>query len=277
MQVPGTFINDALKSTFTEATQHTTPAIVNFTKLEKFRSSKKFNVGNVTPIAVSPFGPLGKAHAGFAYMHADITYEKVNDPKTGAPIKVPGLALVRGDSVAMLPLLHCDGTDYVVMTEQARLPIGETNFWEIPAGMADAAVGKSGYAQAIAKEMEEEVGLTLDRQTEFVYVGKMVPSAGGCDESISCYWSRVNCTPDVLTYLEGSIGGSLEENEQITARIMPLSTVRSKILDGTLTDAKLITTLWFYDNKPELHKWSCDRTLTLGPSGKPQLISSSAK
>jgi hypothetical protein len=37
----------------------------------------------------------------------------------------------------------------------------------------------------------------------------------------------------------------------ITARIVPLATVRKQILDGTLTDEKLITALWFYD-KPTM-------------------------
>jgi hypothetical protein len=43
----------------------------------------------------------------------------------------------------------------------------------------------SGYAHA--KEMEEKVGLTLDRRTDFIRLGTMIPSAGGSDERIVDY------------------------------------------------------------------------------------------
>jgi hypothetical protein len=137
--------------------------------------------------------------------------------------------------------------------------------------MSDAAVGKSGYAAAIAKEMEEEVGLTLDRSTDFVKMGTFIPSAGGSDERIVDYWTRVKCSKAVLTYLQGRLGGALAENEQITARLVPLATVRKQILNGELTDAKLITALWFYDNMPELKWWSCKKQLAL-VDGKPAMV-----
>lgn len=266
-----TFVNPKIAGFDAEAQPVNTPAMAKFSELAKFRASSKFVVGMITPIAVSPFGPLGQAKAGFGYMHVDVKYSQISGP-SGNPVSVPGLALVRGDSVAMLPFLNVGGTDYVVLTEQARLPIGETNYLEIPAGMSDAAVGKSGYAAAIAKEMEEEVGLTLDRSTEFVEIGTIIPSAGGCDERIRLYWTRVNCSPEVLQHLNGRLGGALLENEQITARIVPIDNIRSQILDGTLTDAKLITALWFYDNRKHLHSWFCSRNLILDASGKPTLV-----
>ena len=266
-----TFVNPKIACFDAEAQPVNTPAMAKFSELAKFRASSKFVVGESTPIAVSPFGPLGQAKAGFGYVHVDVKYSQISGP-TGNPVSVPGLALVRGDSVAMLPFLNVGDIDYVVLTEQARLPIGETNYLEIPAGMSDAAVGKSGYAAAIAKEMEEEVGLTLDRSSEFIEIGTIIPSAGGCDERIRLYWTRVNCSPDVLQHLNGRLGGALLENEQITARIVPIDSIRSQILDGTLTDAKLITALWFYDNRKHLHTWSCSRNLTMDASGKPTLV-----
>jgi 8-oxo-dGTP pyrophosphatase MutT (NUDIX family) len=214
-QAPGTFINAGVKSFNPDTQNYETPAIGKFVKLEKFRQSAKFNVDSVTPIAISPFGQLGKAKGGFGYMLANITYRGVLNPLTSEPIPVPGLALIRGDSVAMLTFLHCNGVDYVVLTEQARAPIGETNYVEIPAGMSDAAEGKAGYAAAIAEELEEEVGLNLDRKTEFVDLGHMIPSAGGCDERIKLYFSRVHCSKEALAYLDGKCGGVLSENEVV--------------------------------------------------------------
>lgn len=275
-QVPATFINTGVKSFNPDTQPYETPAITRFVKLEKFRQSTKFNVDSVTPIAISPFGPLGKAKGGFGYMYANVTYSGVLNPLTVEPISVPGLALIRGDSVAMLTFLHCDGVDYLVLTEQARLPIGEPNYIEIPAGMSDAAEGKAGYAAAVAKELEEEVGLNLDRKTEFVEAGHMIPSAGGCDERITLYFTRVHCSKTALAYLDGKCGGVLSENEVVIARIRPLSVVKQQILSGTLTDAKLITALWFYEQKQPLHTWFAPRSLDLDPVlGKPQMFANS--
>jgi len=248
------------------------PSMTDFKALRKFRDSDKFDVGHVTPIAVSPFGLLGRAKAGFAYIYADVSYRHVRDVGSGRPVAVPGLAFVRGNSVAMLTFLRCGGVDYMVLTDQARLPIGEVTYLEIPAGMADAASGRSGYAAAIAKEMEEEVGLILDRNTEFKELGTMIPSAGGCDERIKLYFTRVHCSKAVLAHLEGKLGGALMENEMITARVRPVSLVRKQILSGDLTDAKLISALWFYDNNSAMRKWSCARHLAMGPNDRPQLV-----
>ena len=268
--IPGTFANMFMGS-FDPKEPHQTPAMARFMALSKFSASPKFAVNKVSTIAVSPFGPFGKAKAGFAYMHADVQYKSIINPTTKEPLTVPGLSLVRGDSVTMLIFLKCDGIDYAVLTEQARVPIDEPNYVEAVAGMSDAAVGKSGYAAAIAKELEEEVGLTLDRNTEFLEIGKMVPSAGGCDERIGLYWTRVMCDRDVLTYLEGNLGGALLENEQITARVVALPLMRQRLLNGTYTDAKMISCIWFYDNRSELHNWACARRLVIGPDGKPHM------
>jgi ADP-sugar diphosphatase len=244
------FLNkDQAYTTFTQSDPHELPSYTKFkASLSKFPSSK-FTVGPVTPIAVSPFGALGSAKAGFTYAHALVEYNQIADPK-GNAVQVPGLALIRGDAVAMLILLKstADGKEYVVLTEQARVPIGEPNYIEIPAGMTDAASGSAGYAAAIAKEMQEEVGLKLDRTTDFMTIGRMTPSAGGCDERITLYFCRINADPAAISALEGKLGGALEESEQITARIVPIDAVRAKVASGEYDDAKLITALYFYDN-----------------------------
>lgn len=269
--VPGTFANMDM-GTFDPKDLYYTPAMRRFHTLSKFYESTKFTHLEVKTIAVSHFGSWTKPTAGFAYMHADVEYNSIDNPVTKEPLKVPGLAFIRGDSVAMLMFLNYKGIDYVLLTEQARVPIGEPNYLEAIAGMTDAAEGKCGYAAAIAKELEEEVGLTLDRKTDFIEIGKMIPSAGGCDERIGLYWTRVNCTHEVLAHLEGKLGGALLENEQITARLKPVSLIRKELLNGDLTDAKLITALWFYDNRPELHGWSCKKSLVLGENGKAMMI-----
>lgn len=53
---------------------------------------------------------------------------------------LPGIAFLRGGSVAMLMILRPSDSKnerWVVMTEQARIPAGSLRFMEIPAGMLD--------------------------------------------------------------------------------------------------------------------------------------------
>jgi len=267
--VSGTYINRNVKP-FDPTQPHQTPAMTAFnTSLDKFRSNPKFVVKEITPIAVSPFGPLGKAKAGFGYVHANVQYSKIKNPTTGAPVTVPGLALVRGGSVTILTFLHCNGIDYVILTEQPRIPIGEPEYLEAPAGMQD---GNNNFIGVAANEMGQEVGLTNLGSTDFKYLCKFFPSAGGTDESMIELFMRVKCDKTVLDYLNGHLAGAIEENEQITVRIRPLSEVRSQIRTGILTDAKLMVGLLHYLESPELHKWSCDRQLVMGDDGKPHMV-----
>ena len=46
---------------------------------------------------------------------------------------------MRGGSVGILVVLECDGTEYTVLTRQARVPMGTANLPEIPAGMLDGS------------------------------------------------------------------------------------------------------------------------------------------
>lgn len=266
--VPGTFINANVKP-FDPTLPHQTPAMNAFnTSLDKFRSNPKFVVKEITPIAVSPFGQLGKTKAGFAYMLADVQYAKINNPTTGAPVAVPGLALVRGGSITILTFLHCEGIDYVILTEQARIPIGDPAYKEAVAGMLD---GNDDFVGVAAKELDEEAGLKLGRK-DFKDLGEFIPSAGGSDERIKLKYTRVKCDKAVLTYLNGRLTGEIGESEQITVRILPLSEVRSQIINGILTDAKLMVGLYHYSERPDLHKWSCDQQLAMGDDGKPHMV-----
>ncbi|XP_037466052.1 nudix hydrolase 14, chloroplastic-like isoform X6 [Triticum dicoccoides] len=66
---------------------------------------------------------------GFLKFKADIM-----DEETQA--KIPGIFFARGPAVAVLILLQSKGQTYVVLTEQARVPIGKF-ILELPAGMLD--------------------------------------------------------------------------------------------------------------------------------------------
>ena len=250
---------------FNENTPYDTLAMKCFRDkvAETFGNSLKFTVAQVDTIAVSPFGVLGAAKAGLGYMRAKILYNQVRNPTTNELMEVPGLAFIRGDSGAVLTFLRSRGIDYVVMTEQARVPICDPAFREIPAGMLNDAKGMRGFAAAVAAEMREEVGLDLDMEEDLKPLGYSFLSPGGSDEGMRLFFTRVQCNADVIEHLKDKLNGLLEENELITVRILPLKNVRAQIKSGELKDAKLILALSYYDNARELHSWACKRELKM--------------
>lgn len=77
-------------------------------------------------------------------------------------VSLPGAVLLRGPSVGILALLHPANTPkknlYAILTLQPRIPGATTSIAEIPAGMLD---GHGSFTGAAAKELEEEVGITI--------------------------------------------------------------------------------------------------------------------
>jgi 8-oxo-dGTP pyrophosphatase MutT (NUDIX family) len=139
------------------------------------------------------------AKIGFVKLKAEIRNSKKS--------KLPGIAFLRGGSVAMLMILRPeDSRDerWVVMTEQPRVPAGSLSFIEIPAGMLDDAGDFTGQA---AKEIKEETGFKLP-ESELIDLTElalkeskregetlqnaMYPSPGGSDEYIPIFlWEKV--------------------------------------------------------------------------------------
>lgn len=147
--------------------------------------------------SVDWFGP----RIGFLKLKAVIRNSKNTE--------LPGIAFLRGGSVAMLMILRPkDSRDerWVVLTEQPRVPAGSLKFVEIPAGMIDEEEKFSGAA---AKEIFEETGFTLP-ESELVDLTElalrrsvmsepsmknaMYPSPGGSDEFMPIFlWEKVSC------------------------------------------------------------------------------------
>lgn len=66
-------------------------------------------------------------------------------------IEVPGIVFMRGGAVGVLVILECEGVEYTIMTCQARVPVGDHNLPEIPAGMLDGSGNFKGVAAVGAK------------------------------------------------------------------------------------------------------------------------------
>jgi ADP-sugar diphosphatase len=182
----------------------------------------------VRSITVQSADKFTETRVGFVKLKAEI----MND--CSPPEDLPGIAFLRGGSVAMLMILRPSDSNterWVIMTEQPRIPAGSLTFMEIPAGMLD---NNRTFAGVAAKEIKEETGLVIHEDelknlTELALGGiggkeslqdAMYPSPGGSDEFIHIFlWEKVLDRQEIED-LRGKLTGLRTQGEKITVRIL---------------------------------------------------------
>jgi ADP-sugar diphosphatase len=156
------------------------------------------------------------------------------------------IVLLRGGAVAILLILECDGAEFVVITEQMRLPAGNYHP-ELPAGMLD---GSGKFAGVAAREIEEELGITIHESelldlTEYFYGDRYrgtYTSAGLMDEFLRIFYFRRTVTAAELRAWQGKKTGLACEHEDITLQIIPREEVAKKV-----PDVKALSALYLYE------------------------------
>ncbi len=131
---------------------------------------------------------------------------------------LPGIAFLRGGSVAVLVVLRCEGRKYVLLVKQPRVAVGRAALVELPAGMLD---GDGNFAGVAAKEMREEAHIDF-KHSEMVCMSesnKQYPSPGGCDEFIEYFYASAAVTPAFLRAIDGRATGV--EDERIRLSYVP--------------------------------------------------------
>jgi len=148
---------------------------------------------------------------------------------------LPGIALLRGGSVAVLIILKPrDSRDerLVLLTEQPRISAGSLSFLEIPAGMLD---DNKNFAGAAAKEILEETGFRIPRaelvdMTELALRESripeaknlqqaMYPSPSGSDEFIAIFLWEKELDRQEIEELRDKLTGKRMAGELIGLRI----------------------------------------------------------
>lgn len=128
-------------------------------------------------------------------------------------------------AVVIIPVLD-DGR--LLFERQFRYPLGRA-FIEFPAGKIDA--GEEPLSCAI-RELEEETGY---RAQHWRHLGVMHPCIGYSDEKIEIFLARG------LSY----VGHNWDEGEFLEFIEMTPREAADAVLDGRITDAKTITTLYW--------------------------------
>jgi ADP-sugar diphosphatase len=169
----------------------------------------EFDVKGVRVRDVVMFG----RRAGFILAEADV--------RDSEGKKLPGVAFLRGDSVAVLPILRYEGAEpLAVLVRQGRVPIAKAEWHEVPAGMLD----EGEFVSKALEEMAEEVGADLKIEEEHLQlVGDLHSTPGGSDELIRVYVAELDVTPETAAALSGRRTGNEHENESITVVAVPLS------------------------------------------------------
>ena len=212
---------------------------------------RKYQFHKIEIHSVDMFGP----NVGFLKFRP-VIFELRKDPDTkeiimkdGRPetSEISSIIFMRGNSVAMLPIFHCDGQVYTCLTVQNRVPTARYSFKEIPAGMMD---NEGNFIGVAAKEMKEEMDIAvkdedlIDMITEAGIVAEngIALSPGGCDESMRFLLYRTNITPAELMKFQGKCTGNIAEGEKITLQVMKLED-----LPNECQDAKTVVALYLYN------------------------------
>jgi ADP-sugar diphosphatase len=186
--------------------------------------SPDFEIEKLDIQNIDMFGP----NVGFIKFNATVKCK-------GEP--VPGIVFMRGGSVAILIILSLGGEKFILCTKQARFPIGDSEFLEIPAGMMDEDGNFLGVA---AKELEEETHIKVDKR-ELIHLGGAYPSPGGCDEFIEYFALELIVDQARFNEIQGAATGNLEEGEKITLQIIPYSQAHM------LSDSKALCAILRYE------------------------------
>ncbi|KAF2419880.1 NUDIX family hydrolase [Tothia fuscella] len=203
----------------------------------------------ITIQSIDWFGPPG-SKLGFVKLKAEVKSDPIG--------MLPGVVFLRGGSVAVLMIVRPrDARDerWVIMTEQPRIPAGSLSFMEIPAGMMDDTTRT--FAGVAAKEIKEEVGLTL-REDELVDMTRlavqghkspenlanaMYPSPGGCDEYIAIFLWEKEMDRLEIENLKDKLMGERTEQEKITVRLLNYE----RLLEVGGRDAKTLAAWSLYE------------------------------
>ena len=213
--------------------------------IKKLVDEKKFVVSDIVIRGIDMFGP----RVGFINLKINVTDEDGTC--------LPGIVFMRGGSVGILTLLKCKSNRkrkigdfvlkydyYIVLTSQARIPVGERGCLELCAGMLD---GSGNIAFIASKEMKEELGIDIDSEKLIPLTGAIYgdgigvyPSPGGCDEDIHLFAYCEEVSRVELEKYDGRLTGLREDGEKISLKLVKYEEAHKLCKDSKLLIAMFL-------------------------------------
>lgn len=142
-------------------------------------------------------------------------------------IKIPGIVLLRGDSVAVLVLLqiideqHSEMNNkiFIPIVKQPRIAISKSDFEEIPAGMMDE---DNNLKIKVIDEVSEETGINI-YSNEIIKIIDGYTSTGLLDEKISIFATYKSINLKEYNKINNRNAGNKLEGEQIIVNMVKLN------------------------------------------------------
>lgn len=147
--------------------------------------------------------------------------------------KIQREVVLHPGAVVILPLLD---PEHLVMIRNRRFAVGK-ELWELPAGTLEP---KEPPLETAKRELIEETGY---QAAEMNPLTVFYTTPGFCNEVMYGY------VASGLSY----VGQALEETEQIIVEIVSWQSALSMVKEGTIVDAKTLTTLLFYNTFARSH------------------------
>ncbi|GAA4490275.1 NUDIX domain-containing protein [Gluconacetobacter tumulicola] len=174
------------------------------------QAAARFDLRRVVVRDVVFFG----ARVGFILVDADAWHDGR---------KVPGAALLRGDSVSVLVVLHCLGhAARTILTREPRLPVACPDLLALPAGMLEGGRLVSTALRELAEEVGTDLAVSADQMVELTTVWL---SPGGCDEAITLYAVDLEIGEAAMRALDGRRTGNAAEHESIRLHVVELDDI----------------------------------------------------
>jgi ADP-sugar diphosphatase len=134
--------------------------------------------------------------------------------------RLPNIVFIRGHACVIVPRIenNLTGNKKFLMVRQRRIGSGQMSL-EFPAGMLDES---SGDPTGVAiKELEEETGLQLNKESLFLLNDKLLySSVGGSDEGIYYYGCTVKVDNPTFLSFQNRLTGNPAEHECITVELI---------------------------------------------------------
>lgn len=159
-------------------------------------------------------------------------------------------AFLRGKTVEILPVLApWFGREYVVLVEQARIPVGRMVV-STPAGTVES----ESFDIAAVRELAEEVGEDL-KVGKPVWLNEyisgsdepMLVSPGGTDEEVLFCTVRIRVRRAYLRKLKGRVAGKASEGERTIVHVVRMRRARRYIASFGKPSVKTVLLLIGYE------------------------------
>lgn len=152
---------------------------------------------------------------------------------------VPRCMLIRGDSVVIVPVIHCDDGEVYTLLVRQRRPADGKFADEFPGGLLDngdefpAAIAVQELAEELEMEISQEELIPLSPEPVKVCTALL-------DEKIHFYYFVKNFSKEELQQLDRRRTGHVHEGESLEIRVTPMNQVTGNYNLSALVGIKLL-------------------------------------